>query len=164
MFTLYRNEILFSVIFILALILIRLILQRFIVKRVLKNKFDANRRKVVAKFSNITLFILLIIGLVAVWGLDPGEVVIFVSSIVTVLGVAFFAQWSLLSNLTGGVILFFNSTIRIGDHITILDSDFNISGRVDDIGSLYLKLKTDEGHVVFVPNNILLLKPIQHDN
>ena len=42
------------------------------------------------------------------------------------MGVAMFAQWSILSNITSGIILFFSFPFKIGDLILIHDKDFPI--------------------------------------
>jgi small-conductance mechanosensitive channel len=110
---------------------------------------------------NLILVVFLIIIGTSIWGLNKSEIAIFITSVLTVLGVAFFAQWSHISNVTSGVILFFNSNIKIGDHITILDKDFNISGTIEDIGALFLRIKTDDSEIISLPNNIILQKAIK---
>ena len=84
----------------------------------------------------------------------------FVTSILTVIGVAFFAQWSILSNITAGIIVFFSSPFRIGDTIKILDKDYPIEAKIIDIKSFYTLLKTEEGEQISLPNNLLLQKGI----
>ena len=84
----------------------------------------------------------------------------FVTSILTVIGVAFFAQWSILSNITAGIIVFFSSPFRIGDTIKILDKDYPIEAKIVDIKSFYTLLKTAEGEQISLPNNLLLQKGI----
>jgi len=85
---------------------------------------------------------------------------LFVTSILTVIGVAFFAQWSILSNITAGIIVFFSSPFRIGDTIKILDKDYPIEAKIVDIKSFYTLLKTAEGEQISLPNNLLLQKGI----
>ena len=45
----------------------------------------------------------------------------FLGSVLTVVGVAFFAQWSLLSNITSSIIIFFNHPVKLNDSIVILE-------------------------------------------
>ena len=73
---------------------------------------------------------------------------------------AFFAQWSILSNITAGIIVFFSSPFRIGDTIKILDKDYPIEAKIIDIKSFYTLLKTEEGEQISLPNNLLLQKGI----
>lgn len=57
--------------------------------------------------------ILVAISLIVIWGVETKDILFTVSSIATVIGVAFFAQWSILSNITSGMILFFSFPFRI---------------------------------------------------
>jgi small-conductance mechanosensitive channel len=75
-------------------------------------------------------------------------------------GVASFAQWSILSNITAGIILFFSYPFKIGDRIKIHDKDFPIEGEIDDIKAFYVILKSSEGEMVTYPNNLLMQKGI----
>lgn len=160
----YTQEIIGTGITFGVVLLARLVLERLVVKRILKKQFTKERKKMIAKFLNLVLTIILISGLISVWGLDHDQIIIFISSVVTVLGVAFFAQWSHLSNVTSGIILFFDSSMKIGDHITIMDKDFNISGKIDDIEALFVKIRTDSGELISIPNNIIMQKPVRIDS
>jgi hypothetical protein len=59
-------------------------------------------------------------------------------------GVAMFAQWSILSNITSGIILFF-FPFKIGDVIRIHDKDFPIEAEIEDIRAFHVALKTKDG-------------------
>ena len=156
----HSTELIATLVVLGAIVILKFLLHSIVVKRILKKQFDRNRRKIISKVFNLALTLATIIGLVSIWGLNQSDIILFVSSALTILGVAFFAQWSHLSNITAGVILFFDSSIKIGDTITILEKDFNITGKIDDIDSLSVKLATDQG-VILVPNNLLLQKPIK---
>jgi small-conductance mechanosensitive channel len=82
------------------------------------------------------------------------------SSLLTVLGIAFFAQWSLLSNITSGLILFFNHPVKLGDTIKIHDKEFPIEGQVKDIGYYFVHLETLEGERLTIPNSALIQKMV----
>ncbi|CAM1369554.1 Mechanosensitive ion channel protein MscS (fragment) [Tenacibaculum xiamenense] len=60
-------------------------------------------------------------------GIDFKQVGLFASSILAILGVGIFAQWSILSNLTASVILFFHHLMHIGDTIKILYKEFDLT-------------------------------------
>ncbi|MCF1427595.1 MAG: hypothetical protein LPD71_14335 [Shewanella sp.] len=57
------------------------------------------------------------------------DVSLFLSSIFAVLGVALIAQWSILSNLTAGILIFL-FPYRIGERIKVVDKDEDISGEI----------------------------------
>jgi small-conductance mechanosensitive channel len=78
----------------------------------------------------------------------------------TALGIAFFAQWSLLSNITSSIILFFNHPLKLGDTIKVLDKDYPFEGEVMELTYFFIHLKTDNGELITVPNSIILQKSI----
>ena len=94
------------------------------------------------------------------WGVKGEQAFFVMSSILTVIGVALFAQWSILSNITAGIILFFSFPFKIGDRIRIMDKDFPVEAEIIDIDSFYTFLKTSEGEEICFPNNLLLQKGI----
>jgi small-conductance mechanosensitive channel len=91
-------------------------------------------------------------------------ILIYISSFLTILGIAFFAQWSLLSNITAGIILYINYPVKIGDTITVLEKDNNITGEIRDIGAFFITLKTQENELITMPNSIILQKNIKYDS
>jgi small-conductance mechanosensitive channel len=118
------------------------------------------RRKMIIRAVHLFCFITLIILLAAVWGLEQSEIALFVGTILTTLGIAFFAQWSLLSNVTSSLLLFFNHPIKIGDKIKVLDKDYPFEGKVSDLTYFFVHLKTENGEIITIPNSLLLQKSI----
>jgi small-conductance mechanosensitive channel len=82
--------------------------------------------RAVQLFTTITAVILL----TAVWGFKQNEIALFATSILTALGIAFFAQWSLLSNITSSILIFFNHPLKLGDSIKVLHKDYHFDGEV----------------------------------
>ena len=115
----------------------------------------------VQKYFKILTFLIVLIVLLAVWGVDYRGVLIFASSIVAVLGVALFAQWSLLSNITAGVIIFFAFPARIGDKIEIIDGGDVITGTIVEINIFQMLLRDDKGFDISYPNNLVLQRPVR---
>jgi small-conductance mechanosensitive channel len=99
--------------------------------------------------------------MIIIWGVEFKQINVFISSVLAVLGIAFFAQWSILSNLTASIILFFNHPVRIGDRIRVLDKDFNWTGEVQDITGFYLFMITDRGENITLPTSLVIQKGIQ---
>ena len=104
--------------------------------------------------------ILALISLIVIWGVQKNDIMITLSSIATVVGVAMFAQWSILSNITSGVILFFSFPFKIGDVIKVHDKDFPFEGEIIDINAFHTDLITKDGERLVYPNNLLLQKGI----
>jgi small-conductance mechanosensitive channel len=132
----------------------------FINNTLKKTHLQRGRRKVIVKAVHLFSFLTLIVLLSAVWGLEQSEIAVFVGTILTALGVAFFAQWSLLSNITSSLLLFFNHPIKIGDSIKVLDKDYPFEGEVTDLTYFFVHLKTESGEMITIPNSILLQKPV----
>ena len=97
-----------------------------------------------------------VIAIIIIWGVQTKDIFIAFSSIATVVGVAMFAQWSILSNITSGIILFFSFPYKIGDYIFIHDKDFPIKAEIEDIGAFHVYLKTQQGEIIVYPNNLML--------
>ena len=112
------------------------------------------------KTINLLLSLTAIILLSAIWGLKQNEIAIFATSILTAFGIAFFAQWSLLSNITSGIILFFNHPLKIGDYIEVLDKDYPFSGEISDLTYFFIHLKTENDKIITIPNSLILQKSI----
>lgn len=96
-----------------------------------------------------------------VWGIDQKELLLFVSSFLTVLGIAFFAQWSLLSNITSSLILFLNHPVKTGDTVLILDKDFPSQGAIREIGIFFILIETVPGETITVPTSLFLQKMVK---
>lgn len=150
-----------TVIAVVVYIILRVIAEKSIDKTVAKRYILKTRGKIIKKAVNLILLITFFIFILVVWGVDQKELVLFFGSILAILGIAFFAQWSILSNITAGIILFFNHFVKFDDTITIIDKDYEVEGRVSDIGLFFVILKTKEGDQVSIPNNVFIQKMIK---
>ena len=160
-FGIIEKEYVFTIILILGVFSLTLYTKRAITKFGFIRKIEVNRRKIIFKLLHIAVYVLTAILLAIIWGVDLKQFSVFISSVLAVLGVGFFAQWSLLSNLTASVILFFNHPVRLGNRIRILDKEFDWTGVVEDITGFYLFLKTDDGRSITLPNSLVLQKGIE---
>lgn len=150
------------------IVVVVFIISRFVVNWSIRKTWKIRgyvreRFVVVRRATSVLLFIVFGLILSSIWGIEQSEIILFVTSILTVLGIAFFAQWSILSNVTAGLIIFFNNDIRYGEYLTILDKDMNIRGVVVEIGIMFTRLKTDEGKIVSIPNSVIIQKMISVD-
>ena len=141
--------------------LLRALINKSIDKTVKRRFLIKTRGKIVKKAANLILLLLLAFFVLIVWGVEKTELAFFVGSVLTVIGIALFAQWSILSNITSGIILFFNHSVKLDDTITVVDKDYNIEGRVSDIGLFFVILKTKEGDVISIPSNVFIQKMIK---
>ena len=164
MLDLFQNKYIHEEVSTLFVLVVFILLRYFLAKGIRKyaksNQSLEHRTNLVIKYVNILLNSLVIITIVVIWGVKRDQLFLFTSSLFTIIGVAAFAQWSLLSNITAGIILFFSFPFKIGDHIKILDKDFPISGEIIDIKAFYILLKTDDNQFITYPNNLLMQKGI----
>ena len=114
------------------------------------------RTRLVIKYIHLLVNMIAVIAIIIIWGVQTKDIFIAFSSIATVVGVAMFAQWSILSNITSGIILFFSFPYKIGDYIFIHDKDFPITAEIEDIGAFHVYLKTQQGEIIVYPNNLML--------
>jgi small-conductance mechanosensitive channel len=156
----YKIQIIETAIVLVAYILTYFIIKLLINKALHNTHLQQSRRKIIVKALQLFSFLTLIILLAAVWGLEQNEIAVFVGTILTALGIAFFAQWSLLSNVTSSLLLFFNHPIKIGDRIKVLDKEYPIEGEVTDLTYFFVHLKTESGDLITIPNSLFLQKSI----
>lgn len=157
----YKQELLYTAILIVVVILVIIITKSAIRKFGFVRSIEVNRRKLIFYLSYLIIYILAGSVLALIWGVDLKQFTVFISSVLAVLGVGFFAQWSILSNLTASVILFFSHPLRIGDRICVLDKDFDWTGEVIDITGFYLFMKTDDGKRITIPTSLIMQKGIE---
>jgi small-conductance mechanosensitive channel len=86
---------------------------------------------------------------------------VFITSTITLVGVGFIAQWSILANVTSSLILFFNHPMKLGQEIQVLDKEYDINGTLIDISFFFLYIKTEEGETITIPNSVVLNKVIK---
>ena len=108
----------------------------------------------------ITINALAFVALITIWGVDKQNIFVALSSVFAVIGVALFAQWSILSNITAGLIIFFNSPFKVGDYVKIHDKDFPLEAKIINILTFYTHLETIDGKLHVYPNNLLLQRGI----
>lgn len=112
--------------------------------------------RIIGMCINITCVVIVAI----LWGVDPSRVIVVLSSVFAVIGVAMFAQWSVLSNITSGLVIFFSMPFRIGDEIEIVDKDNPIRATVENVLTFTIHLRKDNGDLVIMSNTIFMQKVI----
>lgn len=139
-----------------AFLVIRLLGRHIIRNAVVRSAFKAKEEKEVMRLLNLLILLVVAVILTAIWGVKQSEILIFATSVITVLGVAFFAEMSILSNITACLVLFFQHPIKIGDTIKVLDAENPIEGKLVDITYFFVFIRTAEGGTVTMPNSMLL--------
>lgn len=134
---------------------------KYFLKKIGNSKRVSQRRVYYVSKSISSLIVLISLFILAmIWSVSLSGVLVFASSIFAVIGVALFAQWSILSNFTASIIIFFSFPSRIGDHIKILDGDNSIEGKILEIEIFHITILDTDGNTVIYPNNLFIQKPI----
>lgn len=160
------TKIIESIVVLALFLVIRILINSLINKTIIDKVVQKSRTQLIRRAINFILLAISLILLMVIWGVKQSELAVFVGSILTIVGVAFFAQWSLLSNITSSFILFFGHSIKIGDVISIMEAkDYEIRGEILNIGLFFTKIKLlDTTDVITLPNNIFIIKTIRNIN
>jgi small-conductance mechanosensitive channel len=156
---LYFELIATGVLFLILLITRALIMG--LIRRFSHSEQIIDRRvQLITKLINYVILGCALVGVFIIWGVDVRNLGVIVSSIFAVIGIAFFAQWSILSNITSGVIMFFTFPYKIGDRIMIHDKEYEYIGIIEDIKTFHIVIVNDAGQRITYPNSLLLQKGV----
>jgi small-conductance mechanosensitive channel len=144
----------------LVFFILRDFLKRLIKVRGQKQKIADDRVLYMRKLFNVLLTVLLILVLGGVWEISLHGISLYFVSIFTVLGVSLFATWSVLSNLTSSVLIFFFFPYRIGQKIRIMDGDDSVEGKILDINLFYIRIISEDNKIIAYPNSLAIQKPL----
>lgn len=122
-------------------------------------KVDARHAAIMNKLITIFLFIGLVVAETITWGVHVSGLYVFVTSFFAMVAIGFFAVWSVLSNITSSVLIFFLFPYKIGDRIQVVGED--IKGTITDITLFHLIVESPDAGVVTIPNNVVIQKSIR---
>lgn len=153
-------QILKSVIAIAILLIIRMLLSRTVKNFARKIERLEHRTGLILKHIDFATIFLVILCLILIWGVEFKDLGVVMSSVFAVIGIGFFAQWSILSNITSGVIMFFTFPYKIGDYIKIHDKELQCEGIIEDIKTFHLIIHTNNNEIVTYPNSMMMQKGV----
>lgn len=119
---------------------------------------EMNKRAIVVFHILSTLLLLVLLSII--WGLDIRGLLVLASSVIAVTGVALFASWSLISNVTAFFILLGQKDFAEGTKVKIIDGNNSLEGEVAEIHLFNTVLKTKEQERVIYPNNLIVSRPV----
>lgn len=114
----------------------------------------------VSRMLNLGFTAVFVLLVCLVLGIGYGQLAIFFSSVFAVVGVALFAQWSILSNITASLIIFFGFPYRVGDWVKVVDKDDEILGQILEISTFHVIIQRLSNDVVTYPNSLILQKAV----
>ena len=158
----YKSELLATFILVIILLVLKFIFTSAIRKVGRLSDIVEARTLLITKYVSILLTIIGFGILTFIWNIKVKDVGIAFASVFTIIGVALFASWSILSNITAGVVLFFSFPFKIGDRVKIMDKD--IEGEepylIEDIRAFHVSLRKDNGELLVYPNNLMMQKAV----
>ncbi|EGQ8309227.1 mechanosensitive ion channel family protein [Vibrio parahaemolyticus] len=153
-------KVLMGVFVLIAYRILKRIVNRAILNLATSKGVKKARLSFIQRCFNVALLFLTASVFAIITGIGYGDVSLFLSSIFAVLGVAFIAQWSILSNITASFLIFFVFPYRVGDRIKVVDKDEDISGEIQEIRMFHVLIKHDNGNLITYPNNLMLQKAV----
>lgn len=157
---LYQTELIYTGIVVLFFFIIRFVIHALVKKIGQQSGINTARISLICRYMTVTLFCIALVAEAFILGTEFKDMTLIFSSIFAVIGIALFAIWSILSNITSGVIMFFSCPYKVGDKIQIHDKDFPIEAIIEDIRAFQLHLRLDNGDLVTYPNNLILQKAV----
>ena len=139
---------------------LRLIIAPVIRRHAAKGRLKPEVVSRALKTVNILTGIIALATIFLVWGFDFKGLLALSASLLAVTGVAMFAAWSVLSNITAFFILLAHSSFNRGTFVRVIDGDNYIEGFISEINLFNTKLISESREVVIYPNNLLLTRPM----
>lgn len=156
----YQTNLIWSVIMILVYLTINRYalprLERHIEKSKLKSSSAIKGILTIRLVTAVLTFAVILLA----WGIDFSGLLVLSTSIITLTGVALFASWSLLSNVTAYFLLLTNVAYRRGNYVRIVDGDNFMEGYIADINVFSTRILTASRETIMYPNNLLLTRPV----
>jgi len=155
----YLANILFTLAILVAFMVVSRLLLPHVEKIVDKSKLNEEAKNKAYHTARLLVGIVTVAILLIIWGVDFSGLLVLSTSIITLTGVALFASWSLLSNITSYFILLFQNSYSKGNFIRIIDGDNYMEGYTVDINLFTTRLITKDEEEIAYPNNLVLTRP-----
>lgn len=138
---------------VLGVYLVAATVARIVVGRLgVAHEHDALRIRSTLKTVRLALRLFFGVVLLIVLGVDLAVIPAFLGSFLAIVGVACFAAWSILTNLTAGLVIFAAKDLQVGDKVKIIDDRETIIGTVVEFRLWSVVLRLDDGGLAYVPN------------
>ncbi|MBE0365266.1 hypothetical protein PULV_a2032 [Pseudoalteromonas ulvae UL12] len=135
-------------------------LQKKLLINMVKGRIDPHRQYRAELLLTIILAIVMVCLVLVFLGIELRGLLVLGSSLFAMLGVALFAAWSLLSNLTSFLLMFIQNDCRVGYWVRVIDGANFVEGKVVEMGLMNVILEHAEGHRILYPNNLFVVRPV----
>jgi small-conductance mechanosensitive channel len=138
---------------VLGAYLVAATIARIVVGRLgIAHEHDALRIRSTHHTVRMGLRLLFAVILLIVLGVDLAVIPAFLGSFLAIVGVACFAAWSILTNVTAGLVIFAAKDLQVGDKVRIIDERESLVGTVMEFRLWSVVLRLDDGGLAYVPN------------
>jgi len=114
---------------------------------------------ITARTLTAMLWVLMLLLILGFWGVGLGGLWALIASFAAVIGVGFFANWTMVSNITSFFFVAIWQPFQIGDTIEIIPE--GLRGRVVNQDLMFVELREDSGATVRIPNNLIFQRLIR---
>lgn len=109
---------------------------------------------------NLFFSIIVLVLILLIWGVELKSLLAISTGLIAITGVALFASWSILSNITSFFILLTHKSYRRDNFVRVIDQDNYIEGYIAEINLFNTKIIGENNEVVIYPNNLLIARPV----
>jgi len=156
-FTTYKIQLIETVIVLIVFVSLKYLLKYLVKITIIKSVIKRHEKKEIHKIINLLIFVALFTFIISIWSVKQDNVLVFASTLLTVFGVALFAEMSILSNITAYLILFFQHPVKIGDQIVVNSEGTEINGKVKEMTYFFIFIEKElDQSVCSIPNALLL--------
>lgn len=147
--TSYGGKLLLAIVVLIVGYFVIRFLNRMAARALDKTKTDETVRHIAKKAVKILLWVVLLIAVIEILGVNMTSVVAILASCGLALGLALQGA---LSNFAGGIMILIFKPFKLGDYIESTGAE----GVVDEISIFYTTLNTLDNKKIFVPNGDLM--------
>jgi small-conductance mechanosensitive channel len=108
------------------------------------------------RFVTTTVWIVALLMVLQVWGVGVGGLWAVLASVTAIVGVAFLAVWTMVSNITASLFITLWRPFHLGQTIEVLPE--NLKGRAIDRNMMFTTLREEGGSILQIPNNLFFQK------
>ena len=142
--------------FALAYIVIRVVISRFKDSPILA-KYGQNGSMIAFRLISITVYLIAAVGVLSYMGVNTSGILTLASAFTVAIGLAL---QDVMRNLISGLFMLAEKPFTVGDRVTVR----NQSGTVQGIDVRTTMLRTDDGALLMVPNQVMFTDILQNNS
>jgi small-conductance mechanosensitive channel len=119
------------------------------------DQLTKHQTEVMVRFGNIAVLVVVVSGLLTLWGLDLSGLLVGAGVLGIVLGLA---ARQTLGSIFAGTVLLITQPFTVGDWVELGDNE----GTVTHITVMYTEIREFDGKLVAIPNDIVSEQPIRN--